>query len=125
LSISTTTTTTDDTKTTQQRHKDDTKTTRTAAAIESGDLHEPGRYHRADRSVVVELTGHYERTGVKFRLFKDQYEIAEAMKISVDELLRRCGHLREEGCIYFQARGPGLESGAHEEFCRAYAAFIM
>jgi len=116
LSLTTTTTTTNHTTTTQPPHNHHTTTTQNsrqlhlAAFTSRADITDP------DKSVVVELAAHYERTGVKFRLFKDQYELSEAMKISIDELLPTLRHLREEGCIYFRREDIGWKVGLMKGF---------
>lgn len=116
LSLTTTTTTTANTKLTQTLHKANTKLTQTSRQLDltaftsREDLTDP------DRSVVVELTDHYERTGVKFRLFKDEYDLAEAMKIAVQDVLPTLRHLREEGCIYFRREALGWKIGLMKNF---------
>src|SRR5450756_212818 len=116
LSLTTTTTTTANTKLTQPLHNPNTTLTQNprqlnlAAFTSRSDVTEP------DRSVVVELTGHYERTGVKYRLFKDEYELAEAMHIAVQEVLPTLRHLREEGCVYFRRDPLGWKVGLMKDF---------
>lgn len=116
LSLFSTTTTTTDTTKTQLRHKGDTKGTQKSRQLDLAAFTSREDITDPDRSVVVELAAHYERTGVKFRLFTDQYEIAEAMKISVGELLPTLRHLREEGCIYFRREDLGWKVGLMKGF---------
>lgn len=116
LSLTTTTTTAVNTKSTQGKHKVNTKSTQTprqlnlATFTSRSDLTEP------DRSVVVVLADHFERTGIKYRLFKDEFELADAMDIAVQEVAPTLRHLREEGCIYFRREPLGWKVGLMKGF---------
>jgi len=66
--------------------------------------------------VVVVLKEHYERTNVKYRLFKDEYELADAMDIAIPEVLPTLRHLKEEGCIYFLRESLGWKVGLMKGF---------
>jgi len=121
LTLTTTTTTTVNTKSTQSQHKVNTRSTQPprqlnlAAFTSRADITDP------DRSVVVVMAKHYERTGVKFRLFQDEYELAGAMNIAVQEVLPTLRHLREEGCIYFRREDLGWKVGLMKGFVERFA----
>lgn len=116
LSLVSTTTTTTYTTTTQQLHKDDTKTTQSPRQLNLATFTSREDITESDRSVVVVLTGHYERTDVKYRLFQDEYEVADAMDIAVQDVLPTLRHLREEGCIYFRRDSLGWKIGLMKGF---------
>lgn len=116
LSVVTTTTTIRDTKGTEQGHKRDTKGTQSSRQLNLAAFTSREDITETDQKVVVELTEHYERTGVKYRLFKDEYELADAMKIPVVDVLPTLRHLREEGCIYFQRDSLGWKIGLMKAF---------
>jgi transcription initiation factor IIE alpha subunit len=116
LSINTTTTTTSNTTATQQQHNSNTKAAQPLRQLSLAAFTSREDITETDQKVVVELTGHYERTGVKYRLFKDEYELAEAMKIPVVDVLPTLRHLREEGCIYFRRDSLGWKIGLMKLF---------
>lgn len=116
LSLVSTTTTTIDTKQTQHRHNIDTKPTQPPRQLNLTAFTSREDITETDQKVVVELTGHYERTGVKYRLFKDEYELADAMDIPVIDVLPTLRHLREEGCIYFRRDSLGWKIGLMKVF---------
>ena len=116
LSISTTTTTTPNTNRTQTEHNPNTTRTQESRQLDLAAFTSRSDVTDPDRSVVVELASHYERTGVKFRLFQDEYELAGAMNIAVQEVLPTLRHLREEGCIYFRREDLGWKVGLMKGF---------
>jgi len=121
LSLTTTTTTTKDTNRTQTGHKQDTTRTQPLRQLNLATFTSREDITESDRSVVVELTGHYDRTGVKYRIFKDEYELADAMDIAVPEVLPTLRHLREEGCIYFRREPLGWKIGLMKGFVERLA----
>jgi len=69
-----------------------------------------------DRVVVGVLVSHYERTGLKFRHFDDEYEIAREMGIASQDVKPTLRHLRDEGCIYFRREALGWKLGLMKDF---------
>jgi len=121
LSLNTTTTTTVNTKSTQSQHKVNTKSTQPPRQLNLATFTSREDLTESDRSVVVVLTEHYERTNVKYRLFKDEYELADAMDIAVPDVLPTLRHLREEGCIYFRREPLGWKIGLMKGFVERLA----
>jgi hypothetical protein len=116
LSILTTTTTTVNTKSTQSQHKVNTRSTQPPRQLNLATFTSSKDFEESDRNVVVVLAEHYERTGVKYRLFQDEYEIAESMHIAVQDVKPTLRHLREEGCIYFRREALGWKIGLMKGF---------
>ena len=53
-----------------------------------------------EKAVVEVLIDHYNRTGSKFIMVKDQYELAERLKCNPSELPNALKNLRQDGIIY-------------------------
>ncbi len=114
--VSTTTTTTIHTKPTQNPHKTHTKPTPNSRQLNLATFTSREDLTEPDRVVVEEMASHYERTGIKYRIFQDEYELADAMKLSVAEVIPTLRHLREEGCIYFRREPLGWKMGLMKAF---------
>ena len=66
--------------------------------------------------VVGVLVLHYERTSEKYRYFKDEYEFADEVGISIDDIRSTLAHLKEEGCIYVRKEYLGWKIGLKVNF---------
>ncbi|RLI42427.1 hypothetical protein DRO69_10390, partial [Candidatus Bathyarchaeota archaeon] len=53
-----------------------------------------------EKAVVEVLIEHYNRTGSKFIMVKDQYELAEKLNANPSELPNALKNLRQDGIIY-------------------------
>jgi len=53
-----------------------------------------------EKAVVEVLIDHYNRTGSKFIMVKDQYELAERLNCNPSELPNALKNLRQDGIIY-------------------------
>jgi len=53
-----------------------------------------------EKEVVEVLLRHYNETGSKFILIKDQFELAEKLKASPNEVLEALKNLRQDNIIY-------------------------
>ncbi len=116
LSLHATTTTTVHTTSTQHPHNIHTTSTPKSRQLNLAPYFESETLEEADRNVVVVLSEHFERTGIKFRIFQDQYDLAEAMHISEKQVIPTLRHLREEGCIYFRREALGWKIGLMKGF---------
>ncbi len=112
----TTTTTTVHTTSTQHPHNIHTRSTQDPRQLNLATFTSRDDVTDPDRSVVVVLADHFERTGMKFRIFQNEYEIADAMNIAVQEVIPTLRHLREEGCIYFRRDLLGWKVGLMKGF---------
>lgn len=65
----------------------------------------------AARAVVAALAMHYERTGQKFRIFQDIYDMADEIGIPFVDLKPALAHLKEEGFLYIRRELLGLKLG--------------
>lgn len=112
----TTTTTTDYTTTTLLLHQDYTTTTLKSqqldisAFLQRDDITEPAGV------VVGVLVDHYERTGEKYRIFADEYELADDVGISLAEVRPTLAFLKQEGCIYHRKECLGWKIGLKVAF---------
>lgn len=116
LSLYSTTTTTKDTTKTQLRHKEDTKKTQPPRQLNLSAFMGREDMEETDRVVVGVMISHYERTGVKYRHFDDEYEIGRVMGIAKQDVIPTLRHLRDEGCIYFMRSDLGWKLGLKKEF---------
>jgi DNA-binding Lrp family transcriptional regulator len=53
-----------------------------------------------EKEVVEALMKHYNETGSKFILVKDQFELAEKLKANPSEVLEALKNLRQDNIIY-------------------------
>ena len=53
-----------------------------------------------EKAVVEVLIEHYNKTGSKFIMVKDQYELAEKLQLNPSELPNALKNLRQDGIIY-------------------------
>jgi hypothetical protein len=53
-----------------------------------------------EKEVVEVLMKHYNETGSKFILVKDQFELAEKLKANPSEVLEALKNLRQDNIIY-------------------------
>ena len=53
-----------------------------------------------EKEVVEMLVNHYNRTGSKFILVKDIYELAEKLNVSPSALPQALKHLRQDNIVY-------------------------
>jgi DNA-binding transcriptional regulator YhcF (GntR family) len=53
-----------------------------------------------EKEVVEVLMKHYNETGSKFILVKDQFELAEKLKANPNEILEALKNLRQDNIIY-------------------------
>ena len=53
-----------------------------------------------EKAVVEVLIEHYNKTGSKFIMVKDQYELAEKLQVNPSELPNALKNLRQDGIIY-------------------------
>ena len=53
-----------------------------------------------EKEVVEMLVNHYNRTGSKFILVKDIYELAEKLNVSPSALPQELKHLRQDNIVY-------------------------
>jgi len=55
---------------------------------------------QVEKEVVEVLVEHYNRTGSKFILVKDQYELAEKCRANPDDIMEALKNLRQDNIIY-------------------------
>jgi DNA-binding Lrp family transcriptional regulator len=53
-----------------------------------------------EKEVVEVLLRHYDETGSKFILIKDQFELSEKLKVNPSEILEALKNLRQDNIIY-------------------------
>lgn len=110
------------TNTTTTQHKYNTNTTRTldssrkshqlnlSVFTNRSDINEP------ERVVVGVLVQHYERTGQKFRYFRDFYHFCDETGVSAVDAPAAIARLKEEGCIYTRKDEFGWKIGLKADF---------
>ena len=64
-----------------------------------------------ERVVVEVLVGHYERTGEKYRYFRDLYHFCDETEVSAVDAPTAIARLKEEGCIYTRKDEFGWKIG--------------
>ena len=64
-----------------------------------------------ERVVVEVLVGHYERTGEKYRYFRDLYHFCDETGVSAVDAPTAIARLKEEGCIYTRKDEFGWKIG--------------
>lgn len=69
-----------------------------------------------ERVVVEALVAHYERTGVKYRLFTDPFEFATELDMAIQDVMPALRKLKEEGCVYFLRDPLGWKVGLKKDF---------
>ena len=112
----TTTTTTKCTKDTQQTHKGYTKDAQTSRQLDLSAFQQRDDMDEACLKVVGVLVAQYERTGSKFMIFQDHYEIADGCGISFVDLTPTLAHLKQERCIYLRREDLGWRLGLLKAF---------
>ncbi len=107
----------DNTNTTPIQHKYNTNTTRTldssrkshqlnlSVFTNRSDINEP------ERVVVGVLVQHYERTGEKYRYFRDFYHFCDETGVGAVDAPPAIARLKEEGCIYTRKDEFGWKIG--------------
>ncbi len=110
------------TNTTTTQHKYNTNTTRTldssrkshqlnlSVFTNRSDINEP------ERVVVGVLVQHYERTGQKFRYFRDFYHFCDETGVSAVDAPAAIARLKEEGCVYTRKDEFGWKIGLKVDF---------
>ena len=107
---------------THVQHKYNTNTTRT--------LDSPKKSHQLnlsiftsrsdienpERLVVEVLVRHYERTGEKYRYFRDLYHFCDETGVSAVDAPTAIARLKEEGCIYTRKDEFGWKIGLKVAF---------
>ncbi len=108
--------------TTTTQHKYNTNTTRTldssrkshqlnlSVFTNRSDINEP------ERVVVGVLVQHYERTGQKFRYFRDFYHFCDETSVGAVDAPAAIARLKEEGCIYTRKDEFGWKIGLKADF---------
>jgi hypothetical protein len=74
------------------------------------DINEP------ERVVVGVLIQHYERTGQKFRYFRDFYHFCDETGVGAVDAPVAIARLKEEGCIYTRKDEFGWKIGLKADF---------
>ncbi len=110
------------TKATDREHKGNTKVTPTLdSPRNSNQLNLSVFTNRSDidepeRVVVEVLVKHYERTGEKFRYFRDFYHFCDETGVSAVDAPQAIAKLKEEGCIYTRKDEFGWKIGLKVNF---------
>ncbi|PWB49311.1 MAG: hypothetical protein C3F06_14265 [Candidatus Methanoperedenaceae archaeon] len=108
--------------TTQGKHKVNTCTTRLyTVAKKSQQLNLSVYANRSDitepeRIVVEVLVKHYERTGEKYRYFRDFYHFCDETGVGAVDAPEALARLKEEGCIYTRKDEFGWKIGLKVNF---------
>lgn len=112
----------DNTNTTKIQHKYNTNTTPTLdSSKKSNQLNLSVFTNRSDiaepeRVVVGVLVQHYERTGEKYRYFRDFYHFCDETGVSAVDAPQAIAKLKEEGCIYTRKDEFGWKVGLKVNF---------
>ena len=69
-----------------------------------------------ERVVVGVLVQHYERTGEKYRYFRDFYHFCDETGVSAVDAPPAIARLKEEGCIYTRKDEFGWKIGLKVDF---------
>jgi len=112
----TTTTTTDHTNTTLTPHYNHTNTTLKSQQLDISAFLARDNITEAAGVVVGVLADHYDRTGEKYRIFADEYELADDVGISLAEVRPTLAYLKQEGCIYHRKEYLGWKVGLKVAF---------
>ena len=116
VATTTTTTTTDYTSTTLRLHSNYTPTTLQSRQLDISAFTQREDISESGHVVVGVLVAHYERTGEKYRIFADEYDLADQIGISLAEVRPTLALLKEEGCIYVRKESLGWKVGLKVAF---------
>jgi hypothetical protein len=90
----------EDRKKTEERQKEDTSQPKTLKQIPITLWLAKSDLSETEKEVVDILVKHYNETGSKFILIKDQYEFAEKIKSPPQDILPALKNLRQDNIIY-------------------------